>query len=227
MPEDPSKASNTARVVFYTSILTGGILSSFYVYRCYFRRFTCTSEVPKNVYRGRTLFGRVTSVGDGDNFHFYHTPGGRLAGWGWLRPYPETNKRGLGKETLHIRLYGVDAPERPHFGREGQPYGDEALAWLRSYILGRNVRVKLFSPDQYGRIVGGAKVWKLTGRKDVSAEMLKHGWGVKYEGKMGAEFNGKGKLFQKLEDQARKKRIGMFQQKGKIKTPGQYKKEGE
>jgi hypothetical protein len=26
----------------------------------------------------------VTSVGDGDNFRIFHTPGGRLAGWGWL-----------------------------------------------------------------------------------------------------------------------------------------------
>jgi hypothetical protein len=37
------------------------------------------------------LFGTVTRVGDADNFHLFHTPGGRLAGWGWLpgRKIPE------------------------------------------------------------------------------------------------------------------------------------------
>jgi hypothetical protein len=44
----------------------------------------------------RTLFGKVTSVGDGDNFRFFHTPGGRLAGWGWLRKIP-TGKELIGQ----------------------------------------------------------------------------------------------------------------------------------
>lgn len=40
-------------------------------------------------FRKRSIFGQVTRVGDGDNFHLYHTPGGRLTGWGWLRKVPE------------------------------------------------------------------------------------------------------------------------------------------
>jgi len=31
-------------------------------------------------------------VGDADNFHLFHMPGGRLTGWGWLRKIPEEKK---------------------------------------------------------------------------------------------------------------------------------------
>lgn len=37
----------------------------------------------------------MTRVGDADNFHLFHQPGGRLTGWGWFpgRKIPE--KKGL------------------------------------------------------------------------------------------------------------------------------------
>lgn len=67
-----------------TALLTGGILFVVYVQRRYLRRFPEATDITSSYFRSRSLLGRVTSVGDGDNFRIYHTPGGRLVGWGWL-----------------------------------------------------------------------------------------------------------------------------------------------
>lgn len=72
-----------------TVLLTGTILLSARVYRLYLRRIPDATHVQPGFFRKRSLFGTVTRVGDGDNFHLFHTPGGRLAGWGWLRKVPE------------------------------------------------------------------------------------------------------------------------------------------
>lgn len=67
-----------------TVLLTSGILFVVYVQRKYLRRFPEATDITPAYLRSRSLLGRVTSVGDGDNFRIYHTPGGRLVGWGWL-----------------------------------------------------------------------------------------------------------------------------------------------
>jgi hypothetical protein len=53
----------------------------------------------------------VTSVGDGDNFRIYHTPGGRLAGWGWLpgRRIP-MDKKELKDQTVSVIQEGSCLP---------------------------------------------------------------------------------------------------------------------
>jgi hypothetical protein len=73
-----------------TVLVTVTAISALTFYRSYLRRFPGTAYIDPGLFRKRSLFGKVTSVGDGDNFHFYHTPGGRLAGWGWLRRVPDT-----------------------------------------------------------------------------------------------------------------------------------------
>lgn len=79
-------------------ILAGvGSLAAFVLYQSYLRRFPGASHVQENFFRRRTLFGKATSVGDGDGFHLYHTPGGRLAGWDWLRKVPESRADLKGK----------------------------------------------------------------------------------------------------------------------------------
>lgn len=170
----------------------------------------------------RRMVGRVISVNDGDDFRFFHTPGGIFAGWYWLRKVPKTNTRGLTSQTIHVRLNGIDAPEGPHFGKPGQQYYKPALNWLRSYILGKRVVIYPLSKDQYQRVVAEVKVWKLTGSKNVSKEILKAGWATIYEAKTGAEFNGNEKLFKQIEANCRKQKKGMFK-KGKVETPAQYK----
>ena len=67
-----------------TLILTAVSLGAISGYRTYLRRIPVASRIQEGVFRRRGLLGRVTSVGDGDNFRLFHTPGGRLAGWGWL-----------------------------------------------------------------------------------------------------------------------------------------------
>lgn len=67
-----------------TVILTTGILFAVHLHRRFLRRIPEASNINPSYFRRRSLLGRVTSVGDGDNFRLYHTPGGRLAGWGWL-----------------------------------------------------------------------------------------------------------------------------------------------
>jgi hypothetical protein len=82
-----------------TLLVTVTALSGVAFYRSYLRRFPGTAYIDPKLFRRRSLFGKVTSVGDGDNFHFFHTPGGRLAGWGWLRNVP-TAKAELRGQTV-------------------------------------------------------------------------------------------------------------------------------
>ncbi|KAK9265237.1 hypothetical protein V1519DRAFT_494864 [Lipomyces tetrasporus] len=165
----------------------------------------CVGFRPQSFYtRGRTLSGRVVYVGDGDNLRLYHTPGGIFAGWDWLRrvplfetgtpplrakstdrrvqpqqlQQPRLRQRKLADETIHVRSYGIDAPECKSYGRPGQAFGPESRDWLRAYLLGRKVRIRLYSIDQYQRAVAKATVRSWTGPKDVSSEMLRAGWAV-------------------------------------------------
>lgn len=89
------------RTVIPTILLTSTILVSVSVYRSYLRRIPAASYIRPKFFRKRSLFGRVTSVGDADNFHLFHTPGGRLTGWGWLpgrKQIPE--KKALKNNTV-------------------------------------------------------------------------------------------------------------------------------
>lgn len=81
------------RTIIPTAILTTSILAALRVRRL-LRRFPDAASIPPSYFRRKSLLGKVTSVGDGDNFRIYHTPGGRLAGWGWLpwRKVPTTKK---------------------------------------------------------------------------------------------------------------------------------------
>lgn len=67
-------------------------LSALQLYANYLRRIPGAAFVRPSFFRNRSIFGKVTSVGDGDNFHLFHTPGGKAVGWGWLRKVPEKRK---------------------------------------------------------------------------------------------------------------------------------------
>lgn len=70
-------------------------------YQTYLRRIPGSDHITPSFFRRRSLLGKVTSVGDGDGFHMFHTPGGRLAGWGWLRRVPGEKKELRGR-TVRI-----------------------------------------------------------------------------------------------------------------------------
>lgn len=254
------------KVLILSVILTGSILTTYTLFNRYLKQYTKVTEIPSRVFKKEYLYGKVTSVGDGDNFHFFHTPGGYLGGWGWLRAAPELirlppteittrqkvkpeenftwlrsifskneknseyylnlhvpyrNKRNL--PTLSIRLCGVDAPERAHFGNPAQPFSEEALIWLRHTLLGKNIWIKPLSLDQYGRCIAKVQYWTWHGWENVSLEMIKNGLGVVYEGNTGAEFDGEKDLFKYHENVARKYKKGIWSLRN-LETPGEYKK---
>ncbi|KAL1970513.1 hypothetical protein VTN77DRAFT_4157 [Rasamsonia byssochlamydoides] len=220
-----------------TILLTSGVLFAVHVRRRFLRRIPEAKDISPSYFRRRSLLGWVTSVGDGDNFRMYHTPGGRLAGWGWL-PWKKIpmSKKELKYRTIHIRLAGVDAPELPHFGRPAQPFSHEAHAWLTSFLLHRRVRAYIHRADQYQRVVATVYVRRLLDfppfrRRDVSYEMLKRGLATIYEAKTGVEFGGeeRERKYREAEQLAKKQGIGLwkdFRRRGGKKnweSPREYK----
>ncbi|OAA64315.1 nuclease domain-containing protein 1 [Niveomyces insectorum RCEF 264] len=195
-------------------------------YRSYLRRIPGTSHIQPRFFRRRSLLGKVTSVGDGDNFHLFHTPGGRLAGWGWLRKVP-TYRKDLKGKTIPVRIAGVDAPEGAHFGRPAQPYSGEALDFLTHYLLGRRVRAYLYRRDQYDRVVARVIVRRFFFfRRDVGLQMLKRGLATCYEAKSGAEFGGREAQYRVAEAKAKARKRGLWSGgsgPGDLETPREYK----
>ncbi|KIJ32243.1 hypothetical protein M422DRAFT_265893 [Sphaerobolus stellatus SS14] len=131
-------------------------LGTIAIHTRYFKRIPTADLVhPKLIAQRKWIKGIVTSVGDGDGFRLYHTPG---PFWRWplkLRKIPVTTKD-LKDETISIRLagrLGADAPEAAHFGKAAQPYSAEALSWLKKEVEGKRVWVQLIRRDQYGRII--------------------------------------------------------------------------
>ncbi|KAG8623929.1 hypothetical protein KVT40_008905 [Elsinoe batatas] len=166
-------------ILLPSALLTTLSLTGITLYKSRLRRIPTTTHIPPSFLRRRSLYGYVPSVGDGDNFRLFHTPGGRWAGWGWLpsrRGYllprpghgvgaqdkggtgPGAGQKGQKMETIHVRIAGVDAPELAHFGRPSQPHGQESLEMLRGLVLGRYVRVYLYRRDQYERVVAGVYI---------------------------------------------------------------------
>jgi micrococcal nuclease len=75
------------------SAIFGVATTAVLFYRRNLRRIPSSAYLTPNMLKGkRVLKGKVTSVGDSDNFRFYHTPGGIWAGWGWLRHVPSGTK---------------------------------------------------------------------------------------------------------------------------------------
>ncbi|PVF96787.1 SNase-domain-containing protein [Serendipita vermifera] len=209
--------------------MVGGSLITFggiRIYKGFFKRIRNSEQVSSSDFaRKRWIKGVVTSVGDADNFRLYHTPG---FGWNWplkFRRIPSSAKD-LKEETLHIRMMGIDAPEAAHFGKPAQPYAEEALAWLRNAVLGKQVWCQLLRRDQYGRTVAVpmVKSWVPFRYRCVSIDMLKAGWATVYQQSY-AEYGKWGKDYLLgLEKAAQQSRIGMWQKGTKGETPAEYKR---
>ncbi|KAJ8103204.1 hypothetical protein POJ06DRAFT_65370 [Lipomyces tetrasporus] len=138
---------------------------------------------------------------------------------------PRPRQRKLADETIHVRLCGIDAPECKSYGRPGQPFGPESRDWLRAYLLGRKVRIRLYSIDQYQRAVAKATVRSWTGPKDVSSEMLRAGLAVVYESKFQAAFGSSKEIYQREEQYARDHKNGMWKYGRTLsESPAEYKK---
>lgn len=239
----PKKPTGFTNVVSPQTESIAAILAALALYRLwktYLRRIPTVDHLKPTFYRKRSLYGYVSRVGDGDNFHLYHTPGGRLAGWGLLpwRNVKELKGKEFKGKTLHVRIAGVDAPEAAHFGRPSQPRSQEALDWLRGRVLNQYVRVYPYSRDQYGRVVSSVftRTWVGT-KSDVGLAMIKAGMATVYEAKTGSEFGGQEEQYRRAEEGARRSGVGMWQKgiwdkltgkKGRApETPREYKKRME
>ena len=79
-------SSPTITVIVPTILITAATtVVSLRLYKLYLRRIPNAAHVRPEMLRKRSIFGKVTSVGDGDNFRLFHMPGGRLGGWEWAR----------------------------------------------------------------------------------------------------------------------------------------------
>jgi endonuclease YncB( thermonuclease family) len=127
---DISRPYPLSEPLLVVAIFTCGattVLSTRYLYTRFCKRLLTSDDITSKVIsKNRWLKGVVTSVGDGDNFRLYHTPG---PGWRWplkFRTIPTGPKglniicnfraciniiKALKDQTIHIRLAGVDAPE--------------------------------------------------------------------------------------------------------------------
>lgn len=101
-------AFTETRTLIPTLILSGSIITLVRLHRRFLRRFPDANSISPSFFHRRSIFGQVTSVGDGDNFRLYHTPGGRLAGWGWL-PWKKvpTLKKDLKDKTVNLFFFFV------------------------------------------------------------------------------------------------------------------------
>lgn len=152
-------------------------------------------------------------------------------GWGWLpgRKVGELTGKELQGKTMHVRIAGVDAPELAHFGRPAQPYGQEAIEWLRGFVLHKYVRTYPYREDQYKRVVCSVyrRRW-LFFRSDVGLNMLKRGLATVYEAKFGSEFGDQEEKYRTAQEKAKRNKVGMWQEQGLVgKLLGKKKKDFE
>lgn len=227
----------TPQTITISIITAATTLALAQLWKRYLRRIPTVDYLKPGFFHRRSFYGYVTRVGDGDNFHLFHTPGGRMMGWGWLprRRVQDRSGRELKGKTMHVRIAGIDAPEMAHFGRPAQPYSQEAVEWLKGFVLGRYVRVWPYREDQYKRAV--CSVYRrrfLFFRSDVGLNMLKRGLATVYEAKFGSEFGNREEEYRAAEEAAKNKKIGMWQEPGlvarwlgqkksDVETPREYK----
>jgi len=230
---------SSPRTIVPTAILTFSTLALIRIYRRSLRRIPDAQYITPSYFHKRTLYGYVSRVGDGDNFRLFHTPGGRATGWGWLssRKVQDWSQKDFQNKTIHVRIAGVDAPETAHFGNKEQPFGKEALEWLRTLLHKRYVRAYIYRLDQYQRVVASVSYWKWGFWKtDVGLEMIKNGMATVYEAKFGSEFGDKEAKYRRAMEKAQRKQIGMWthtkpglmaklmgQKQEKVETPREYK----
>mmetsp|Transcript_17064 Transcript_17064/g.21464 ORF Transcript_17064/g.21464 Transcript_17064/m.21464 type:complete len:190 (+) Transcript_17064:22-591(+) len=123
--------------------------------------------------------------------------------------------------TIVVRFAGIDTPETAKFGKEGQPFGEEAKKFVKETLLGQDVSVQLLSRDQYHRVVGMVTYGPWYAKKNISSELLKRGLAYIYR-QGGAEYGDKLEDFEKFEKEAKEKKMGVWS--GDFETPAEYKK---
>jgi micrococcal nuclease len=118
-----------------------------------------------------TLKGKVVRISDGDTIGIL-----------------------IGKETVKVRLEGIDAPE------SNQAFGTKAKNALNELVAGKEVVVKKTGEDRYKRTLGTVYV----GETDVNAKLIHDGWAWHYK-----QYS-KDKALAKLETEAKEAKRGLW-----------------
>ncbi len=138
-----------------------------------------------SLYAG-TVNCTVTRVLDGDTFNCI----------------PDTSLSGMKlhkDNTISVRMRGIDAPEKR------QSFGEEARMSLKELIGGKIVKLDIKDIDRYGRVV--AYVW--LGNVNVNLEQVKRGMAWAYTEYLDRPYASE---FYEAEKQARKQKLGLWQQ---------------
>lgn len=106
----------------------------------------------------------------------------------------DTIKVLVNKESVTVRLEGIDAPE------SGQSYGKKSKEALAEIVAGKTVTVKKTGTDKYKRTLGIV----IVGDADANAKMVEDGWAWHFK-----KYNDEERLA-KLEDAARKAKRGLW-----------------
>jgi endonuclease YncB( thermonuclease family) len=138
----------------------------------------------------RIIEGLVTKVSDGDTIQVTDNLGTKVK----------------------VRLYGIDTPETEksnkrtgHVSKPGQPYGDEAWKALDGKVYRKRVKLDVMAIDRYKRLV--SLVW--LDNRNINQEMVAEGWAWAYRQYLDTPYASE---FIGLEEQARAKKLGLWQQ---------------
>ena len=149
----------------------------------------------------RTIEGVVSKISDGDTIHVTDSYGNKVK----------------------VRFYGIDCPETEKgnkrtgkISKQGQAYGGEAYRALQGKLQRQRVRLDVMGIDRYGRTVSIA--W--LGNRNINLEMVADGWAWAYTQYLDRPH---ASVYLQAEEQARSKRLGLWQQ-GNPQPPWEFRK---
>lgn len=133
--------------------------------------------------REETFWGKGMQVKDGDTVVIAPEAGGKF---------------------FTCRLYGIDAPERDHGRKTGQPYGKEAHRELEWLLLGERVEV-----TKTGNKAGSIEVCMFKQKGiDINLEMVKKGHAWAYKQYLKEPYASE---YIEAESEARAEKLGLWQ----------------
>jgi endonuclease YncB( thermonuclease family) len=104
-----------------------------------------------------------------------------------------------------IRLVGIDTPEKSRKKNEpGQPFSQKATKFLAGLVLGKDVSIKEYGNDRYGRVLGVI----YAGPINVNLEMVRNGYAEVYRGKPAKGFDSD--PYWQAEDQAKAEKLNIW-----------------
>lgn len=106
----------------------------------------------------------------------------------------------LKSDDIHIRLYGIDAPESKQIG------GESSTRHLKKIIgRGYTLQMKVMNNDKYGRTVALLYKGRTSKENSINCRMVRDGQARWYQAYGGASYG-----FKKSEEYAKKRRRGIW-----------------